>query len=299
MRPPKVSKRCWRAVGGGSFFGHRSSFFATRRTLSRASRAPRVLLCAPLRFLPVARARGPSSLAASQKWEHARATVCLLRADARQGGGRGSTDTRSCSPRSAGGFFFCGFFFSIFGKLTGPDTALDAQLKLEHKRLSKEIKLLLLGAGESGKSTIAKQMKILHLNGFTKAELMGFKPVLHSNAIEVIQTLIHGAAELGIAVDEKDRPLLNKIEELSSIETPLDPQLASMLKQAWKLPSMQEVYGRRSDLQLPSSADYVMENVDRYAASDFIPNAEDVLRCRARTTGIHEIEFDIDSMHFR
>ncbi len=36
------------------------------------------------------------------------------------------------------------------------------------------------------------------------------------------------------------------------------------------------------------------DNIDRYAAPDFIPNAEDVLRCRARTTGIHEIEFDIE-----
>jgi hypothetical protein len=107
---------------------------------------------------------------------------------------------------------------------------LDAQLKDEQKRLSKELKLLLLGAGESGKSTIAKQMKILHLNGFTKAELMGFKPVLHSNAIEVVQTLIHGCAELGITVPPESTALMAKLEELSSIETPVDSSLAQDLK---------------------------------------------------------------------
>jgi hypothetical protein len=50
-----------------------------------------------------------------------------------------------------------------------------------------EVKLLLLGAGESGKSTISKQMKIIHLNGFTEAELLGYKPILQSNAIETIK----------------------------------------------------------------------------------------------------------------
>lgn len=175
--------------------------------------------------------------------------------------------------------------------------ALDAELKKEHTRMAKEIKLLLLGAGESGKSTIAKQMKILHLDGFSKPELMGFKPVLHSNAIECIQTLIRGCSELGIPLETT--PLISKIEELSSIETPVDPPLAAELKSIWALAPIQACYERRSDLQLPSSADYIMANVDRYAAPDFIPNSEDVLRCRARTTGIHEIEFDIEALHFR
>lgn len=177
--------------------------------------------------------------------------------------------------------------------------ALDQQLKDEQKRLAKELKLLLLGAGESGKSTIAKQMKILHLNGFTKAELLTYKPVLHSNAIEIIQTLIHGCSELGIAVDPSHQDLFNRMEDLSNIETVVDPALATELRKVWNLPEIQECYGKRSELQLPSSADYIIDNVERYAAPDFIPTPEDVLRCRARTTGIHEIEFDFENLHFR
>merc|ERR1711991_1210236 len=50
-------------------------------------------------------------------------------------------------------------------------------------------------------------MKILHLNGFTKAELMGFKPVLHGNAIEIVQTLLHGCTELGIDIQPEHEPL--------------------------------------------------------------------------------------------
>lgn len=40
-------------------------------------------------------------------------------------------------------------------------------------------------------------------------------------------------------------------------------------------------------------------DIDRIAASDFVPNEQDILRCRAKTTGITETEFDVEGVHFR
>jgi hypothetical protein len=49
------------------------------------------------------------------------------------------------------------------------------QLKADHERAQREVKLLLLGAGESGKSTIVKQMKIIHETGYSDEEKKAYR----------------------------------------------------------------------------------------------------------------------------
>jgi hypothetical protein len=43
---------------------------------------------------------------------------------------------------------------------------IGKSLQLDHEEDKRRIKLLLLGIGESGKSTVVKQMKIIHIDGF-------------------------------------------------------------------------------------------------------------------------------------
>ena len=60
------------------------------------------------------------------------------------------------------------------------------------------MKILLLGAGESGKSTFVKQMKILHKDGFTDQELAMYRRDLLNNVIEYIKMLIEAMDTLKI-----------------------------------------------------------------------------------------------------
>ena len=76
--------------------------------------------------------------------------------------------------------------------------AIDKSIQEDSKRHSKECKILLLGAGESGKSTVVKQMTIIHLDGYTEQMRLFFRPVVYNNLVESTQQIIQAMSELGL-----------------------------------------------------------------------------------------------------
>lgn len=81
------------------------------------------------------------------------------------------------------------------------NAAIEKRLQMEKQREKNEVKLLLLGAGESGKSTVLKQMKVLHQNGFTHQERLQYSQVIWADAIQSMRILILQARRLGIKLD--------------------------------------------------------------------------------------------------
>jgi len=77
-------------------------------------------------------------------------------------------------------------------------TVIDKMIEDDSKKLKKECKILLLGAGESGKSTIVKQMKIINQNGYNQQELESFKPTIVKNTIDSFYTLLFYVKRMGI-----------------------------------------------------------------------------------------------------
>ncbi|KAG0669600.1 guanine nucleotide-binding protein subunit alpha [Kluyveromyces marxianus] len=108
---------------------------------------------------------------------------------------------------------------------------IEQNLQLERNKNKNEVKLLLLGAGESGKSTVLKQMKLLHQGGFTHRERMQYGQVIWADAIESMRTLILQARKLGIELDsdqEKAGGELRKSKEIILRANTLDQVDARM-----------------------------------------------------------------------
>lgn len=62
--------------------------------------------------------------------------------------------------------------------------------------------LITSGAGESGKSTLVKQMKIIHSSGFSQAERSAFRPTMLDNLLASMKYVLAGMGRLRINLQD-------------------------------------------------------------------------------------------------
>merc|ERR1719276_271873 len=177
---------------------------------------------------------------------------------------------------------------------------IEQQLKKDKRLFEHEIKLLLLGAGESGKSTIAKQMKIIYLKGFQNSERRPYKEIIFSNIIMSMRALVLAVERLGLEVsaENKDRARLFKSNTIL-FEQNVTEEIADAVISLWNDPAVKNAYFNSAEFQLNDSASYFFDSMDRITDPEYIPNDQDILRSRARTTGITEITFTVQDVQFR
>ncbi|XP_061767973.1 guanine nucleotide-binding protein G(i) subunit alpha-1 isoform X1 [Nerophis ophidion] len=179
---------------------------------------------------------------------------------------------------------------------------IDKNLRDDGEKAAREVKLLLLGAGESGKSTIVKQMKIIHEAGYSEEECKQYKAVVYSNTIQSIIAIIRAMGRLKI--DFGDTARADDARQLfvlagSAEEGFMTAELAGVIKRLWKDGGVQACFSRSREYQLNDSAAYYLNDLDRISQGTYIPTQQDVLRTRVKTTGIVETHFTFKDLHFK
>jgi len=158
-------------------------------------------------------------------------------------------------------------------------------------------KLLLLGAGESGKSTLFKQMTTIYGNGFPEEERKTYTTVIFTNAIACMRALCEAASDFG-EVECKDS--LEYILSLQDDDTVrIDQSNAHHFKQLWADKAIQTAFQNSSKFQLPDSAAYYLSKIDEIAAPGYVPSEQDILRSRVKTSGIVVSDFLVEGNEFK
>ena len=179
---------------------------------------------------------------------------------------------------------------------------IDQRLRVENAISPRVIKLLLLGAGESGKSTIVKQMKIIHDKGFSSEECAYYKSLVYGNIIQSIQTLVKAMSTLNIRYESPECEEVAK--DLSALirnagTDKMTQELLQVIKRLWADHGVKACFHRAGEYQLSDSAEYYLSDLDRIGASDYCPTEQDILRTRLKTTGILETRFTFKNLRFR
>ncbi|CAG9822592.1 unnamed protein product, partial [Phaedon cochleariae] len=178
---------------------------------------------------------------------------------------------------------------------------IEKQLRRDKRDARRELKLLLLGTGESGKSTFIKQMRIIHGAGYSDEDKRGFIKLVYQNIFMAMQSMIKAMdllkIQYGDSANQEKAELIKSIdyETVTTFESPY----VEAIKNLWLDAGIQECYDRRREYQLTDSAKYYLSDLERIRASDYLPTEQDILRARAPTTGIIEYPFDLDSIIFR
>ena len=176
---------------------------------------------------------------------------------------------------------------------------------------AKVVKVLLLGAAESGKSTLVRQIRILHEQNFNNEETLRYKHNIRSSCLEFFALLVSEYLPVQNATSEW-KTLCNRFLERLTENKILDRDLFDTAISLWHdsivqeylvdLDSERKVRAPRKNTLLPSDVGmdggakhlrfylddpeyHFLPSLERIMSSGYCPTSSDILSLRSPTTG--------------
>lgn len=170
-----------------------------------------------------------------------------------------------------------------------PETDIDIKNYRDEINELFKFKILLLGTGESGKSTVLKQLKLMHNKKFTQKDLKQAAEGIHQSIIDCMKSLLAARRTFGTyELSEEDKRTEQELENWDGDNNgnKINSEQGSRIKRLWQSEAIQKTYARRSEFWLLDTCGYYMQHIDRVCDESWIPHEEDCLMARVRTTGI-------------
>ncbi|CAB1324374.1 unnamed protein product [Coregonus sp. 'balchen'] len=139
------------------------------------------------------------------------------------------------------------------------DKEIQRILRQQKKRERKEIKVLLLGTGESGKTTFIRQMRIIHGSGFSEEERRDFTKLIYQNIFTAVKAMTQAMTTLRLPYAYPENEMNARcVQDVDTVQ---------------------------------------VTQLDRGYVDAICP--QDVLRVRFPTTGIHDYSFTVKTITLR
>ena len=168
---------------------------------------------------------------------------------------------------------------------------LDAQLKMEKEKERMHFKILCLGAGESGKSTVIKQLEALYVK--SHGEPREYIKTLQSNSVDSINVFTRAAVKMGKEFTESEQVAVDGMQALAKSHD--EDMLGSAV--GWmdiirESAAFKHAWDQRNTFWNLEASKFFFDNFKRFVGEEFVPTDEDIIMARKRTTGVIETTFD-------
>jgi GTPase SAR1 family protein len=174
---------------------------------------------------------------------------------------------------------------------------VEKMMEKHFKVDNSKIKLLLLGAGESGKSTIFKQMRVLFGAPLTEEEKQQITPVVYNNTITSMKILCQETKNMGYDQDVVAKEMFDLMLTVDD-QCEINVEIGTAIKTLWTDPGVLMTWKRRSEFQIIESVKYYFNEIDRIMLDDYVATQQDMLLARVRTSGIVTEKYVIDGLDF-
>ena len=179
-------------------------------------------------------------------------------------------------------------------------------------------RIILIGTGESGKSTFVKQMKLLSSinQTFPDAYRAKFIPEIQRNLVQALTAILQFMDQIKMEFKHANSELMRAKKEMYDIRDQIDknPDMIERYtnstdtivrtrfyencKALWSDQSMMDAYQRSNEFQLIDSAQYFLDRIDLISDLNYKPSDDDVLQCRTKTLGIHTEIINYNNVNF-
>ncbi|PAA72179.1 hypothetical protein BOX15_Mlig033727g1 [Macrostomum lignano] len=179
---------------------------------------------------------------------------------------------------------------------------IEKKLKAEKKQHAMTHKIPVVGAGECGKSTLIKQMQILYLKGYDENARREKVPDIRRNIRDGMLSITGAMSNLNPPVELENPEYQQYVDyvqtETISKEFDYPPEFFERCCLLWKDKGVQEAFSRANEYQLIDSAKWFLDKCEEVGKPEYLPDEQDILRCRVLTSGIFETKFLVDKVMF-
>jgi guanine nucleotide-binding protein subunit alpha, other len=147
-------------------------------------------------------------------------------------------------------------------------------------------------------------MRIIHSSGFQEDERVQIKAVIYSNVVIAFRVLLEIMQDERLEyADEKTKVYADVLEDaeadVDAHQAFRDARVKDAMIGMWKDAGVQKAVAKSHEFALNDNLSFYFKGIHRMFDPSWIPDDQDMLHARLRTTGITETLFELRELTFR